>query len=176
MRAAGASSLSRYPLPARFTQCSESDAPPRASGKDTGANPEMAGNLPDLAIRSTFIVGFPGETEEDFSELLGFLTEAKLERVGAFNMSRCAAPPRMISASRPFRSRSSKAAMIASCGISSRFPRSCSSVAWASASRDHRRARPHREQGPLGIGMPRRLTALVMSHRSAPCAPAISSR
>jgi ribosomal protein S12 methylthiotransferase len=39
---------------------------------------------PDLAIRSTFIVGFPGETEEDFSELLGFLSEAKLERVGAF--------------------------------------------------------------------------------------------
>lgn len=39
---------------------------------------------PDLAIRSTFIVGFPGETEEDFNELLGFLTEAKLERVGAF--------------------------------------------------------------------------------------------
>ncbi|MCA3664076.1 MAG: 30S ribosomal protein S12 methylthiotransferase RimO [Methylobacterium sp.] len=39
---------------------------------------------PDLAIRSTFIVGFPGETEEDFQELLGFLTEAKLERVGAF--------------------------------------------------------------------------------------------
>jgi ribosomal protein S12 methylthiotransferase len=39
---------------------------------------------PDLAIRSTFIVGFPGETEEDFEELLGFLTAAKLERVGAF--------------------------------------------------------------------------------------------
>jgi ribosomal protein S12 methylthiotransferase len=39
---------------------------------------------PDLAIRSTFIVGFPGETEEDFEELLGFLTVAKLERVGAF--------------------------------------------------------------------------------------------
>ncbi|HRE19803.1 MAG TPA: 30S ribosomal protein S12 methylthiotransferase RimO [Rhabdaerophilum sp.] len=39
---------------------------------------------PDLAIRSTFIVGFPGETEEDFEELLGFLSAAKLERVGAF--------------------------------------------------------------------------------------------
>lgn len=39
---------------------------------------------PDLAIRSTFIVGFPGETEEDFEELLSFLTAAKLERVGAF--------------------------------------------------------------------------------------------
>ena len=39
---------------------------------------------PDLAIRSTFIVGFPGETEEDFQILLDFLDEAKLERVGCF--------------------------------------------------------------------------------------------
>ncbi len=39
---------------------------------------------PDLAIRSTFIVGFPGETEEDFEMLLDWLTEAKLDRVGAF--------------------------------------------------------------------------------------------
>jgi ribosomal protein S12 methylthiotransferase len=39
---------------------------------------------PDLTLRSTFIVGFPGETEEDFSILLEWLTEAKLDRVGAF--------------------------------------------------------------------------------------------
>ncbi len=39
---------------------------------------------PDLAIRSTFIVGFPGETEEDFEYLLQWLDEAKLERVGCF--------------------------------------------------------------------------------------------
>ena len=39
---------------------------------------------PDLAIRSTFIVGFPGETEEDFEMLLNWLTEARLDRVGAF--------------------------------------------------------------------------------------------
>ena len=39
---------------------------------------------PDLTIRSTFIVGFPGETEEDFSLLLHWLDEAKLDRVGAF--------------------------------------------------------------------------------------------
>ena len=39
---------------------------------------------PDITIRSTFIVGFPGETEEDFRELLEWLEEAKLDRVGAF--------------------------------------------------------------------------------------------
>ena len=39
---------------------------------------------PDLAIRSTFIVGFPGETEADFEFLLNWLDEAKLDRVGAF--------------------------------------------------------------------------------------------
>jgi ribosomal protein S12 methylthiotransferase len=39
---------------------------------------------PDLAIRSTFIVGFPGETEDDFEMMLDWLKEAKLDRVGAF--------------------------------------------------------------------------------------------
>ena len=39
---------------------------------------------PDLGVRSTFIVGFPGETDEDFEFLLGWLKEAKLERVGCF--------------------------------------------------------------------------------------------
>lgn len=42
---------------------------------------------PDLAIRSTFIVGFPGETEDDFEELLGFIKEARLDRAGAFAYS-----------------------------------------------------------------------------------------
>jgi ribosomal protein S12 methylthiotransferase len=42
---------------------------------------------PDLVIRSTFIVGFPGETEEEFEELLTFLQEAQLDRVGCFKYS-----------------------------------------------------------------------------------------
>jgi ribosomal protein S12 methylthiotransferase len=42
---------------------------------------------PDLVIRSTFIVGFPGETEADFDELLDFLEVARLDRVGAFAYS-----------------------------------------------------------------------------------------
>ena len=42
---------------------------------------------PDLFIRSTFIVGFPGETEEDFQYLLNWLTEAQLDRVGCFQYS-----------------------------------------------------------------------------------------
>lgn len=42
---------------------------------------------PDITIRSTFIVGFPGETEDDFEELLDFLREAKLNRVGCFTYS-----------------------------------------------------------------------------------------
>ena len=42
---------------------------------------------PDLAIRSTFIVGFPGETDTDFAQLLEFLRAAELDRVGCFTYS-----------------------------------------------------------------------------------------
>jgi ribosomal protein S12 methylthiotransferase len=43
--------------------------------------------VPELTIRSTFIVGFPGETDAEFEELLDFLREAELDRVGAFAYS-----------------------------------------------------------------------------------------
>lgn len=43
--------------------------------------------VPELTLRSTFIVGFPGETEEDFQMLLDFLEEAQLDRVGCFQYS-----------------------------------------------------------------------------------------
>jgi ribosomal protein S12 methylthiotransferase len=42
---------------------------------------------PDITIRSTFIVGFPGETDEDFDMLLDFMQEAQLDRVGCFAYS-----------------------------------------------------------------------------------------
>ena len=42
---------------------------------------------PDITVRSTFIVGFPGETEEEFARLLEFLEEAQLDRVGCFEYS-----------------------------------------------------------------------------------------
>jgi len=42
---------------------------------------------PDLTIRSTFIVGFPGETDSEFAELLDWLDEAQLDRVGCFKYS-----------------------------------------------------------------------------------------
>ena len=43
--------------------------------------------VPDLTIRSTFIVGFPGETDDDFQELLDFIDAAELDRVGCFTYS-----------------------------------------------------------------------------------------
>ncbi|MGB5519192.1 MAG: radical SAM protein, partial [Gammaproteobacteria bacterium] len=42
---------------------------------------------PELTLRSTFIVGFPGETEDDFEQLLDFLDQARLDRVGCFTYS-----------------------------------------------------------------------------------------
>ena len=42
---------------------------------------------PEMTVRSTFIVGFPGETEDDFEQLLDFIEEAQLDRVGAFAYS-----------------------------------------------------------------------------------------
>jgi ribosomal protein S12 methylthiotransferase len=42
---------------------------------------------PDITLRSTFIVGFPGETEQDFGLLLEWLAEARLDRVGCFRYS-----------------------------------------------------------------------------------------
>ena len=48
---------------------------------------EWRNTCPEITLRSTFIVGFPGETDEDFQELLDWLEEAQLDRVGCFEYS-----------------------------------------------------------------------------------------
>ena len=48
---------------------------------------DLRAAMPDLAVRSTFIVGFPGETRDEFTELLQFLEEMELDRVGVFRYS-----------------------------------------------------------------------------------------
>ncbi len=48
---------------------------------------KMRAAMPDLALRTTFIVGYPGETEEEFQALLTFLQELRFDRVGAFQFS-----------------------------------------------------------------------------------------
>ena len=48
---------------------------------------EWRSACPELVLRSTFIVGFPGETEAQFEELLDFLRAARLDRVGCFPYS-----------------------------------------------------------------------------------------
>jgi ribosomal protein S12 methylthiotransferase len=50
-------------------------------------------DVPDIAIRSSFVVGFPGETERDFEYLLDWLAEARLDRVGAFRFEPVAGAP-----------------------------------------------------------------------------------
>jgi ribosomal protein S12 methylthiotransferase len=48
---------------------------------------KMRANIPDLAIRTTFIVGYPGETDEEFQALMDFVEEIRFDRVGAFQFS-----------------------------------------------------------------------------------------
>jgi ribosomal protein S12 methylthiotransferase len=48
---------------------------------------KMRKAMPDLALRTTFIVGYPGETEAEFNTLLDFMEEVKLDHVGAFTFS-----------------------------------------------------------------------------------------
>ena len=60
---------------------------PAFEDKTLARNKNWREICPELTIRSTFIVGFPGETEEDFQYLLDWLTEAQLDRVGCFQYS-----------------------------------------------------------------------------------------
>ena len=49
---------------------------------------KLRSRIPDLALRTTFIVGFPGETEQDLRELLEFMEVYRFERLGIFMYSR----------------------------------------------------------------------------------------
>ena len=60
---------------------------PAASQRNLERIRAWRAQCPDITIRSTFIVGFPGETGEEFEELLAFLREAQLDRVGCFAYS-----------------------------------------------------------------------------------------
>jgi len=60
---------------------------PAATEKNLERIRQWRETCPDITLRSTFIVGFPGETEAEFQELLDFLQEAKLDRVGCFQYS-----------------------------------------------------------------------------------------
>ena len=61
----------------------------KTSRAELKAKVEMIRNkIPDAVIRTTFIVGFPGETDEDFEKLLDFVEEMQLDRMGAFKYSR----------------------------------------------------------------------------------------
>ena len=80
--------LPRHSVPAWQPDGAQAHAPSRPGREDAGiASRAWRETCPDLTIRSTFIVGFPGETEAEFEELLAWLDEAQLDRVGAFKYS-----------------------------------------------------------------------------------------
>jgi ribosomal protein S12 methylthiotransferase len=61
---------------------------PPDSERTLGIIRDLRAAMPDIALRSTFIVGYPGETREEFAALLEFLEQAHLDRVGVFRYSR----------------------------------------------------------------------------------------
>ncbi len=49
---------------------------------------ELRKEIPDIVLRTSLIVGFPGETEEDFDGLMGFVSNTRFDRLGVFTYSR----------------------------------------------------------------------------------------
>ena len=82
------------PVPAcRARACSRRCAGRRRARRRSSASRAGARSARTSRIRSTFIVGFPGETDADFDELLDWLDEAKLDRVGCFRFEPVAGAP-----------------------------------------------------------------------------------
>ena len=109
---------------------------PAAQEEDAGAHPAVAHRSARAStIRSTFIVGFPGETEEDFALLLEWLGEAELDRVGCFRYEPVAgAAANELGGPRP-RRRQGRALAPLHAAPARRFPPSASSAGSAPASR-----------------------------------------
>jgi ribosomal protein S12 methylthiotransferase len=61
---------------------------PPDTDRTLGIIRDLRAAMPDIALRSTFIVGYPGETREEFAALLAFLEQAQIDRVGVFRYSR----------------------------------------------------------------------------------------
>ena len=79
--------LPGHAAPARAPRHAAAHAPPAGYRSHQGIIRDLRAAMPDIALRSTFIVGFPGETREEFAELLAFLEEVQLDRVGVFRYS-----------------------------------------------------------------------------------------
>ena len=80
--------LPGYAAPARpsATRCAACAARPTSNWVYRTLE-KMRRAMPDLALRTTFIVGYPGETEDEFQTLLDFMQEIRFDRVGAFQFS-----------------------------------------------------------------------------------------
>ena len=81
-------SLSRHAAAAHQRHDAAPDAAPGEScGHGEAARPSCARAIPNLVLRTTFITGFPGETDEQFDELVEFVEQQKFERLGVFTYS-----------------------------------------------------------------------------------------
>ena len=80
--------VSRRPAPTRLRKCPQAHAPRRHVRPLPPDHREQARKtIPNLVLRTSFIVGFPGETEADFNELCAFVEAAKIDWLGVFSYS-----------------------------------------------------------------------------------------
>ena len=107
---------------------------------------------PELTLRSTFIVGFPGETDSDFAYLLDWLEEAEIDRVGCFKYE--AGQGRPIERTRPCRIRGNQARALerADDAAAKDFRAPVKAQGRHQATGYYRRSRSHRLEGPLQGG------------------------
>jgi ribosomal protein S12 methylthiotransferase len=78
--------LRRHAAPAYFRSDARSDAPRNVVAAYPRPDRRIRAGVPGIALRTTFIAGFPGETKEDFETLLQFIEETRFERLGVFRI------------------------------------------------------------------------------------------